>query len=81
MKTSAPPCRGCPARLLSYPIVSRHSRPSALAITDLRVARLAVPVIVQLDIHSNVSAEMIDHADGIIVRETYPEITEFARHP
>jgi len=33
-----------------------------------------VPVVVQLDIHSNVSHRMVEMADVIIGRETYPEI-------
>ena len=48
----------------------------------LRAVRRAVgtlPIIVQLDIHSNVSAEMVELADGIIVRETYPEIDQAER--
>ncbi len=48
----------------------------------LRAVRRAVgalPIVVQLDIHSNVSAEMVELADGIIVRETYPEIDQAER--
>ena len=48
----------------------------------LRAVRRAVgalPIVVQLDIHSNVSAQMVEHADGIIVRETYPEIDQAER--
>ena len=33
-----------------------------------------VPVVVQLDIHSNVSRRMVEMADVLIGRETYPEI-------
>ena len=33
-----------------------------------------VPILAQLDIHSNVSQRMIDQADVLIGRETYPEI-------
>jgi microcystin degradation protein MlrC len=33
-----------------------------------------VPILAQLDIHSNVSQQMIDQADVLIGRETYPEI-------
>lgn len=33
-----------------------------------------VPIIAQLDIHSNVSQKMVDMADVLIGRETYPEI-------
>ena len=33
-----------------------------------------VPILAQLDIHSNVSPEMIEHADVLIGRESYPEI-------
>jgi microcystin degradation protein MlrC len=33
-----------------------------------------VPIIVQLDIHANVSRAMVDEADALIARETYPEI-------
>ena len=59
----AAPCRGCPscqlACLLSYPIVSRHSRPSALAITDLRVARLAAApftsYLIRIDTNQGIS--------------------------
>lgn len=48
----------------------------------LRAVRGAVgtaPIIVQLDIHSNVSAAMVEHADGIIVRKTYPEVDQAER--
>ena len=38
-----------------------------------------VPVLAQLDIHSNVSQQMIDQADVLIGRETYPEIDMAAR--
>jgi microcystin degradation protein MlrC len=38
-----------------------------------------VPVAVQLDIHTNMSAEMIAAADVLIVRETYPEVDKAAR--
>ena len=38
-----------------------------------------VPVVVQLDIHTNMSAEMIEFADVLIVRETYPEVDMAAR--
>jgi len=33
-----------------------------------------IPIVAQLDIHSNVSAQMIEQADALIGRETYPEI-------
>ena len=33
-----------------------------------------VPILAQLDIHSNVSPQMVDAADVLIGRETYPEI-------
>ena len=48
----------------------------------LRAVRQAVgplPIMVQLDIHSNVSADMVELADGIIVRETYPEVDQAER--
>ena len=38
-----------------------------------------VPILAQLDIHSNVSHRMIEMADVIIGRETYPEIDQAAR--
>lgn len=38
-----------------------------------------IPVVVQLDIHTNMSAQMIDAADVLIVRETYPEIDKAER--
>lgn len=34
----------------------------------------AVPIVVQLDIHSNMSYEMIRQADVLIGRETFPEV-------
>ncbi len=33
-----------------------------------------VPIVVQLDIHSNVSRQMVEAADVLIGRETYPEV-------
>ncbi len=33
-----------------------------------------IPILAQLDIHSNVSPQMVDAADILIGRETYPEI-------
>ena len=33
-----------------------------------------IPISVQLDIHSNISREMVEQADVLIGRETYPEI-------
>ena len=33
-----------------------------------------VPIVVQLDIHSNISQQMIDQADVLIGRETFPEV-------
>ncbi len=38
-----------------------------------------VPVLAQLDIHSNVSLRMIEKADVLIGRETYPEIDQAER--
>jgi|TARA_B100000809_G_scaffold240354_1_gene262589 microcystin degradation protein MlrC len=38
-----------------------------------------VPIVVQLDIHTNMSAEMIECADALIVRETYPEVDKAER--
>ncbi len=38
-----------------------------------------VPVFVQLDIHSNVSARMVQEADVLIGRDTYPEVDQAAR--
>ncbi|MBB73824.1 MAG: hypothetical protein CMJ75_04840 [Planctomycetaceae bacterium] len=38
-----------------------------------------VPVVVQLDIHSNMSYEMIRRADVLIGRETFPEVDMAAR--
>ena len=38
-----------------------------------------VPVLVQLDIHSNVSVRMIQEADVLIGRDTYPEVDQAAR--
>lgn len=38
-----------------------------------------VPVLAQLDIHSNVSQQMVSMADVLIGRETYPEIDMAAR--
>ena len=37
------------------------------------------PVVAQLDIHSNVSKQMVEMADVLIGRETYPEIDMAAR--
>ena len=34
----------------------------------------AVPIVAQLDIHSNMSAAMVERADVLIGRKTYPEI-------
>jgi microcystin degradation protein MlrC len=48
----------------------------------LRTVREAVgrvPIVVQLDIHTNLSQEMIDCADALIVRETYPEVDKAER--
>lgn len=38
-----------------------------------------VPIVAQLDIHSNVSPQMIEMADVLIGRETYPEIDQAER--
>lgn len=38
-----------------------------------------VPIIAQLDIHSNVSPKMVEMADVLIGRETYPEIDQAER--
>ena len=38
-----------------------------------------VPVVVQLDIHSNISKQMVAMADVLIGRETFPEIDMAAR--
>ena len=38
-----------------------------------------VPVVVQLDIHSNISKQMVEMADVLIGRETFPEIDMAAR--
>lgn len=38
-----------------------------------------VPVVVQLDIHTNMSADMIEFADALVVRETYPEVDKAER--
>ncbi len=38
-----------------------------------------VPVLAQLDIHSNVSQQMVEQADVLIGRETFPEIDMAAR--
>ena len=38
-----------------------------------------VPILAELDIHSNVSRRMIDMADVLIGRETYPEIDQAER--
>ena len=35
---------------------------------------ITIPIVAQLDIHSNVSARMVEQADVLIGRETYPEI-------
>ena len=39
-----------------------------------KVVGPTVPILAQLDIHSNVSPQMVDAADVLIGRETYPEI-------
>ena len=39
-----------------------------------KVVGSTVPILAQLDIHSNVSPQMVDAADVLIGRETYPEI-------
>ena len=38
-----------------------------------------VPIVGQLDIQTNMSAQMIECADVLIVRETYPEVDQAAR--
>jgi microcystin degradation protein MlrC len=38
-----------------------------------------VPIVAQLDIHSNVSRRMIENSDVLIGRETYPEVDMAAR--
>jgi len=38
-----------------------------------------VPILAQLDIHSNMSPEMVEKADVLIGRETYPEIDQVER--
>ena len=38
-----------------------------------------VPIVAQLDIHSNVSRQMVEMADVLIGRETYPEVDMAAR--
>ncbi|MBM3265806.1 MAG: M81 family metallopeptidase [candidate division Zixibacteria bacterium] len=38
-----------------------------------------IPVVAQLDIHSNVSHRMVEMADALIGRETYPEVDMAAR--
>ena len=38
-----------------------------------------VPIVVQLDIHSSLSQAMVEHADVLIGRETYPEVDMAAR--
>ena len=38
-----------------------------------------VPILAQLDIHTNMSAEMVEMADVLIGRETYPEIDQVER--
>jgi len=38
-----------------------------------------IPIIAQLDIHSNISPQMIERADVIIGHETYPEIDQEER--
>ncbi len=38
-----------------------------------------VPIVAQLDIHSNVSPKMVEMADVLIGRETYPEIDQAER--
>ena len=37
------------------------------------------PIVAQLDIHSNVSFQMVNQADALIGRETYPEVDMAAR--
>ena len=39
----------------------------------------AVPILIQLDIHSNISQRMIDNADVLLGRKTYPEIDHVER--
>jgi len=38
-----------------------------------------VPILAQLDIHANVSPQMVEQADVLIGRETYPEVDMAAR--
>ena len=38
-----------------------------------------VPIVVQLDIHSSISQQMVEMADVLIGRETYPEVDMAAR--
>ena len=38
-----------------------------------------IPIVVQLDIHSSLSQAMVEHANVLIGRETYPEIDMAAR--
>lgn len=38
-----------------------------------------VPIVAQLDIHTNLSTRMIEAADVLIGRETYPEVDQAAR--
>ncbi|MEM7134776.1 MAG: M81 family metallopeptidase [Chloroflexota bacterium] len=38
-----------------------------------------VPILAQLDIHANVSQRMVEKADVLIGRETYPEVDQAAR--
>src|SRR5690606_10044837 len=33
-----------------------------------------IPIVVQLDIHSTITQQMVDMADVLIGRETYPEV-------
>jgi microcystin degradation protein MlrC len=39
----------------------------------------AVPVIVTLDLHANVSAAMVEHADALIAFRTYPHVDAYER--
>ena len=44
-----------------------------------RLVGPAVPIVAQLDIHSNISYRMVAIADALIGRETYPEVDMAAR--
>ena len=44
-----------------------------------RLVGPAVPIVAQLDIHSNISHRMVAIADVLIGRETYPEVDMAAR--